>query len=114
MIDALEAQNPCVFKAGTIEELAAQMGIDPDALVATVDTYNGYVDEGNDPDYHKDPQYLVKVQTAPIAVTRRARSRRVGAHKPGRCAVAAILRTALKQPGDLSRQGPLKVALAAT
>lgn len=112
--DALEAQNPCVFKAGTIEELAEQMGIDPDALVATVDTYNGYVDEGNDPDYHKDPQYLVKVQTAPIAVTRRARSRRVGAHKPGRCAVAAILRTALKQPGDLSRQGPLKVAFAAT
>lgn len=42
------------------------MGVDPDALVATVDTYNGYVDDGNDPDYHKDPQYLVKVQAAPF------------------------------------------------
>ena len=64
--EELEAGNPCVFKADTIEELAEQMDIDPAALIATIDTYNGYVDTGEDPAYHKDPQYLVKVQTAPF------------------------------------------------
>jgi fumarate reductase flavoprotein subunit len=35
----------------TLEELAAQIEIDPDTLVATVARYNGYVDAGHDPDF---------------------------------------------------------------
>ena len=38
-----------VFKADTLEELAAMLGIDGAALVKTVETFNGYVDKKNDP-----------------------------------------------------------------
>ncbi|WP_304413930.1 flavocytochrome c [Sphingobium sp. 15-1] len=35
----------------TLADLAAQIEIDPDALAATVDRYNGHVDAGHDPDF---------------------------------------------------------------
>jgi flavocytochrome c len=38
-------------KADTLEELASKLGIDPAGLVSTVDTWNGYVKVGNDPDF---------------------------------------------------------------
>ncbi|MFI6517684.1 FAD-binding protein [Spirillospora sp. NPDC050679] len=39
------------FKAGTLAELAAQIGVPADALAATVETFNGYARAGKDPDF---------------------------------------------------------------
>ncbi|NTW28934.1 MAG: FAD-binding protein [Coriobacteriia bacterium] len=39
--------------AATVEELAKKIGIDPTALAATVKTYNGYVANQKDPDFHR-------------------------------------------------------------
>jgi fumarate reductase flavoprotein subunit len=40
-----------VVKADTIAELAQKLLIDPATLQATVDAYNGYADNGSDPDF---------------------------------------------------------------
>lgn len=43
-----------IYDADTIEELAEKIGLDPAALKATVDTYNGYCEAGHDPDFGRD------------------------------------------------------------
>jgi len=40
-------------KAGSIEELATLLDIDPATLKATVDRWNGFVDKGVDEDFHR-------------------------------------------------------------
>ena len=40
-------------QADTIEGLAAQIGIEPATLRATVDRWNGFVDQGRDDDFHR-------------------------------------------------------------
>ena len=40
-----------MLKADTVEDLAAQMGVDPAVLRATVDRFNGFVDKGVDEDF---------------------------------------------------------------
>lgn len=42
-----------IWKADTLEELADMIDIDPAALVETVNTYNSYVENGVDLDFHK-------------------------------------------------------------
>ena len=42
-----------VFKADTLEELAPMLGLDPDALVATVERFNEFALLGEDPDFHR-------------------------------------------------------------
>lgn len=39
------------YVADSLEELAGQIEIEPEVLVATVDRYNGYVDAGHDPEF---------------------------------------------------------------
>jgi fumarate reductase flavoprotein subunit len=46
-----------MLQADTLEQLAAQIEIDPAVLVDTVNTYNAYVDAGHDPDFGR--QHLV-------------------------------------------------------
>ena len=46
-----------VAKADTIEELAEQIGRDPNALAATVAQYNEYCAQGVDPDFHRGEPY---------------------------------------------------------
>ncbi len=46
-----EIENGTVFKADTIEELAEQIGVDPDTLVETVDHYNEMMRNGKDDDF---------------------------------------------------------------
>jgi fumarate reductase flavoprotein subunit len=58
MKSALEKGNKEVFVAGSIEELAGKLGIDPAVLKATVDEYNRLCDKGHDDLFAKDPKYL--------------------------------------------------------
>lgn len=59
------------YVADSLEELAAQIEIEPDVLVATVNRYNGYVDAGHDPEFgranlvHKHGA-LRRIETAPF------------------------------------------------
>lgn len=50
-----------VATADTLEELAAKIGVPADALVATVERYNGFVEAGADGDFGKEEM------TAPVA-----------------------------------------------
>ncbi|MEE3488030.1 MAG: FAD-dependent oxidoreductase [Bulleidia sp.] len=45
-------------KAGSVAELAKDMGVDADKLQATIDEYNKMCEAGEDTDLGKDPQYL--------------------------------------------------------
>lgn len=54
-----------VYKADTIEELADEIGMDPATLAATVASYNGYCDAGEDTEFGKDPTYLEKIGDGP-------------------------------------------------
>jgi fumarate reductase flavoprotein subunit len=55
---ALEKGNKEVFVAGSIEELAGKMGIDPAVLKATVNEYNQFCHKHHDDTFAKDPKYL--------------------------------------------------------
>ena len=59
------------YVGDTLDELAAQIEIDPETLAATVARYNGYVDAGHDPEFgrkHLVHQHgaLRKIETAPF------------------------------------------------
>lgn len=63
--DTLEPEGN-IFKADTIEDLAALMGVDGAKLKETVDTYNTYCASGQDADYKKAPEYLIACATPPF------------------------------------------------
>lgn len=52
----------CAFCADSIEELAEQIGIDPDALMETVDRYNEHCDLNYDDDMCKSRKYLRPIE----------------------------------------------------
>lgn len=54
-----------VYKADTIEELAAAIGVDATTLKSTVDGYNGYCAAGEDKDFKKDAQFLEAIGNGP-------------------------------------------------
>lgn len=58
--------NPVVFKASTIEALAEALGLDPQALNETVETYNNYVVDGRDLDFGKPAKWLLPIAQAPF------------------------------------------------
>lgn len=62
----VEAGDPHVSVADTIEELAGKIGVDPEALQETVDTYNGYCANGFDEQFLKDPAYLDAMDEGPF------------------------------------------------
>ncbi len=55
---ALEKGSTDVFVAGSIEELAGKMGVDPSILKDTVDEYNTFCEKGHDDLFAKYPKYL--------------------------------------------------------
>ena len=55
-----------IVKADTIEELAEGLGIDADALVATVERYNELVAVGEDTDFGKDAYRLSAIDEPPF------------------------------------------------
>lgn len=57
---------PLLWEADTLEELAEKIGVDAQALQATVDRYNELADAGADTDFYKEPEYLYRIDTAPF------------------------------------------------
>ena len=55
-----------VGRADTVEALAAQVGLDPDTLRATVEEYNASCAEGYDWNFFKEPANLVPLAEAPF------------------------------------------------
>jgi fumarate reductase flavoprotein subunit len=64
--EALAKGSKELGKADTVEELAAQIGLDPAALRATVDEYNAACAQGTDWDYFKDPATMVPLTEGPF------------------------------------------------
>ncbi len=58
-------QDGMAWKGETLEDLAAQLEMDPAVLVNTVETYNSYCDKGVDEQFGKDPIYLKKLASGP-------------------------------------------------
>ncbi len=54
------------FKADSIEELAEQMGMDPEVIEASVNRYNDMAKKGNDEDFGKDPRLLKPIVNGPF------------------------------------------------
>lgn len=59
-----------LYKADTLEDLAKQLSIDPVVFVDTINKYNSYVDQGEDPEFGKDV-FDLKVVKAPFYATPR-------------------------------------------
>lgn len=67
---ALTDEPDKVFRADSIEALAAQLGIEPDALRATIDQYNEGCAEGFDRVCFKQTEYLVPFSKGPYYAVR--------------------------------------------
>ena len=63
-VDAM-VEKGILYKADTLEELAAQIGCPAENLIASVEKYNSYVDAGEDPDFGKNV-FGTKIETAPF------------------------------------------------
>ena len=61
----IEEGNPDLFKADSIRELAEMLGIDPDALEATVDEYNGMC-KSSDTQFFKRRKFMKPIVKAPF------------------------------------------------
>ncbi|MFD1899362.1 flavocytochrome c [Enterococcus termitis] len=59
-----------LFRSETLEGLAEQLGIEPTIFVETINKYNSYVEQGNDPEFGKDV-FDLKVAVAPFYATPR-------------------------------------------
>jgi succinate dehydrogenase/fumarate reductase flavoprotein subunit len=77
-----------IFKAYTIEELAAKLALDPSTLKATVNRYNGFCKTGVDEDFFKRAGLLIPVRTGPFYAD--------SSSKPRLTIVCGGLRTNLK------------------
>ena len=53
-------------RADTIEELAEEMGLPVDAVVASIERYNEIVEAGEDTDFGKNAKYLKPIKTPPF------------------------------------------------
>ncbi len=62
-----------VYKADTLEELALQLGMEENALVDTINQYNGYTEAGVDPEFGKS-NFGPKIEVGPFYATPRSPS----------------------------------------
>ena len=60
------------WAAETVEELADDIGLPPAALAATIAEYNEHAAAGEDPRFHKNPEWCVPLRAAFGAVDLRA------------------------------------------
>ncbi len=59
-----------ICKADTLEDLAKQMQVPVDVMLAEIEKYNGYVDAGSDPDFNRHMENVTRVETAPFYAIR--------------------------------------------
>ena len=62
------ANDEALAKADTVEEAAKAIGLDADALKATVDQYNRLASAGVDTDFGKAPEFMVPITQPPFYV----------------------------------------------
>ena len=67
---AVSPKDGSAFMADSLEELAAQIGIDPSALTETVRRYNEACERGYDDDFFKAPENMVPLTRAPYFAVR--------------------------------------------
>ncbi|MFC1916126.1 FAD-dependent oxidoreductase [Chloroflexota bacterium] len=66
----IELEKGWIIAAGSIRELARRLDISPDVLERTIQTYNGYSQEGKDPEFNRRATDLVPLTNPPFyAVT---------------------------------------------
>jgi len=71
IVDSQHIEHPsfplCPFVDGweTVEEMGSDLGIDPARLQATLDRYNEFASRGEDPDFHKAPEWLAPQDQGP-------------------------------------------------
>ncbi|MDO5699079.1 MAG: flavocytochrome c [Dermatophilus congolensis] len=71
-LDEQVAKNDgTLYRADTLEELAVQIGLDPQVLVEEIGKYNSYADAGHDPEFNKSAFDLKVVQPPFYATPRR-------------------------------------------
>lgn len=59
-------ENGTILKADTLEELAAQLDIDPTCLAKTVDRYNELCETGVDTDHFKASEFMIAIKEPPF------------------------------------------------
>lgn len=67
--NAQEIDLGILRRADSLEELAAEMGADPDALIETVERWNSQCASGDDSDYGRMPESLVPIKKPPFYTT---------------------------------------------
>lgn len=72
VVDDLVA-NGDIYRADTLEDLANQIGMPADALVAEIEKYNAYIDANSDPEFGKT-NFGPKIAQAPFYATPRSPS----------------------------------------
>ncbi|MDR1359085.1 MAG: FAD-dependent oxidoreductase, partial [Coriobacteriales bacterium] len=70
-LEQLSAEGT-VFIADTLDDVAALAGLDPAALRACVEQYNGYCATGVDPEFNKAAQYLNPLDSSPYYLLEKA------------------------------------------
>lgn len=66
LVPGTNEENEYILKADTLEELASLMHVPADAFVEQVETYNGYVDAGEDPDFGKVLTGCQRIEVPPF------------------------------------------------
>ena len=61
-----------IYKADTLEDLAAQLNMDGATLAETVEAYNGFCEAGEDTECGKDPTYLDPIGDGPYYAVKMA------------------------------------------
>lgn len=62
--------NRDIYKADSLEELPEKLGLDKNAFLETVQRYNALCDEGDDRDYGKNTDLMVKIENGPFYLCR--------------------------------------------
>lgn len=65
-IDEEGASGNHAKKADTLAELALKMKVDPKVFIATIERYNKFCKNGEDPDFGKDAKYLIPIRKPPF------------------------------------------------
>jgi len=65
-LKGIKGEGTLVKKAGTLEELAGKLGIDPAGLKQTIAAYNEAAAKKADPDFRKDGKYMIAFNTPPF------------------------------------------------